>query len=290
MTDQRPADSSASGKARALALSCHPIPTLAVTAISAGLAALAGLSLGRAALLIAAVFAGQLSIGWSNDAIDAARDRATARADKPVARGAVSPHTVAVAAGVALVVAVVLSLALGWLPGLAALTVVACGWAYNLGLKGSPASFVPYAIAFGILPAVATLSAPDPAWPAPRAMLMGALFGVSAHLANVLPDLDDDVENGVRGLPHRMGARTTAIACPILLAAACLVVLLGTSDVADRGIEAWRWAAAAALVLLAAAGVVVAVRRPAGRALFGIVIVTALIAVVLFAVSGRALT
>jgi 4-hydroxybenzoate polyprenyltransferase len=273
---------------RALALSCHPIPTIAVTAISAGLAALAGLSLGRAALMVAAVFAGQLSIGWSNDAIDAARDRATARADKPVARGSVSPRTVGVAAAVALVAAGILSLALGWLPGLAALTVVACGWAYNLGLKATAASFVPYAIAFGILPAVATLSAPDPAWPAPWAMVMGALFGVSAHLANVLPDLDDDVDNGVQGLPHRIGARATAVTCPVLLCAACLVVLFGTTG--GGAVGGWRWPAAAALVALAGVGVAVAVRRPRSRALFLVVIVTALIAVALFAVSGSALT
>ncbi|MET0864959.1 MAG: UbiA family prenyltransferase, partial [Nakamurella sp.] len=179
---------------RALALSCHPIPTLAVTAISAGLAALAGLTLGRSVLLVAAVFAGQLSIGWSNDAIDAARDRVSERTDKPVASGAVSPRLVAVAAGVALVVAVVLSLALGVLPGLASLTVVACGWLYNIGLKATVFSFVPYAIAFGTLPAIATLSRQPPEWPAPWAVLAGALFGVSAHLANVLPDLDDDVQ------------------------------------------------------------------------------------------------
>jgi 4-hydroxybenzoate polyprenyltransferase len=288
MTEHRAGAVPPAGVLRALALSCHPVPTIAVTAISAGLAALAGLSLGRAALMVAAVFAGQLSIGWSNDAIDAARDRASERSDKPVARGAVSPRTVAIAAAAALVAAVVLSLALGWLPGLAALTVVACGWAYNLGLKGTVLSFVPYAIAFGILPAVATLSMPEPAWPAPWAMVMGALFGVAAHFANVLPDLDDDLHTGVRGLPHRIGARATAVACVVLLGTACLVVLLGTSGAS--GIATWRWVAAVALVVLAGAGVVVALRRPASRGLFLIVIVTALIAVVLFAVSGQALT
>ena len=129
----------------------------------------------------------------------------------------------------------VLSLALGWQPGLASLTVVACGWLYNLGLKATVFSFVPYAIAFGILPAVATLALPDPVWPAPWAMVAGALFGVSAHLANVLPDLDDDVETGVRGLPHRIGARATAVACPVLLGAASLVILLGTSGGSGTG-------------------------------------------------------
>ena len=52
---------------RALVLSCHPIPSLGVTAISAGLVSLADLPLGRGALVIGAVFTGQLSIGWSND-------------------------------------------------------------------------------------------------------------------------------------------------------------------------------------------------------------------------------
>ncbi len=278
----------AGGVARALALSCHPLPTLAVTAISAGLAALAGLSLDRGALLVAAVFAGQLSIGWSNDAIDAARDRATARSDKPVARGAVSLRLVGIAAGAALATAIVLSLALGVLPGLASLTVVACGWLYNLGLKATAFSFVPYAIAFGMLPAVATLSLPDPTWPAPWAMVAGALFGVSAHLANVLPDLDDDVDTGIRGLPHRIGLRATAVACPVLLGAASLVILLGTSG--STGTAAWRWVAATALVVLIGAGIAVGLRQPRSRALFLIVIAAAIIAVVLFAVSGQSLT
>ncbi len=273
---------------RGLALSCHPLPTVAVTAISAGLAALAGLSPARGALLVAAVFAGQLSIGWSNDAIDAARDRATHRSDKPVAQGAVSTRTVGIAAGVALAIAVVLSLALGPLPGLASLAVVACGWLYNLGLKATVFSFVPYAIAFGMLPAVATLALPEPVWPAPWAMVAGALFGVSAHLANVLPDLDDDLDTGVRGLPHRIGARATAVACPVLLGAASLVILFGTAGPGGPG--PWRFVAAAGLVALAGAGVVVALRRPKSRALFVIVIAAAIIAVVLFAVSGQSLT
>ncbi len=113
---------------RSLALCCHPIPTLGVTAISAGLAAVVGLSPSRALLVVVAVFAGQLSIGWSNDFIDAARDRVSKRTDKPVARGAVSSRLVAISAGSALLVAVVLSFALGLLASIPALTLVTCGW------------------------------------------------------------------------------------------------------------------------------------------------------------------
>ncbi|HEX2804775.1 MAG TPA: hypothetical protein VHN80_01225, partial [Kineosporiaceae bacterium] len=49
--------------ARALALACHPLPTVAVTGISGGLAALAGLGMVRGLLLVTAILAGQLSIG-----------------------------------------------------------------------------------------------------------------------------------------------------------------------------------------------------------------------------------
>ena len=124
--------------ARALALACHPLPTVAVTAISAGLAALAGLGLERGLLLVTAILAGQLSIGWSNDSIDAARDLATDRRDKPVARGTITTRTVGIAAVLALVGCVIASLALGWAAGLASIVVAASGWAYNLARRRHP--------------------------------------------------------------------------------------------------------------------------------------------------------
>jgi len=271
---------------RALALACHPLPTAAVTAISAGLAALAGLGLGRGLLLVVAILAGQLSIGWSNDSIDAARDRATERMDKPVARGAVTTRTVGFAAVLALVVCVIASLALGWAAGLASIVVAASGWAYNLGLKATPLSWLPYAVAFGVLPAVATLAAPVPSWPAPWAVISGALFGVSAHLANVLPDLTDDAETGVRGFPHRLGARASAVGCTAALFVASMVILFGSG----AELTAWRWIAAVVLGLIALAGVIIGLRRPTSRALFTLVIAVAVADLVLFAVSGASLT
>src|SRR5207245_879103 len=103
---------------------------------------------------------GQLSIGWSNDWIDAGRDAVAGRRDKPAARGIVGPRTLAVAAVGALVVAVGLSLGLGWRPGVVALVLVGAGWAYNLGLKGTPLSGVAYLVGFGALPAAAYLAVP----------------------------------------------------------------------------------------------------------------------------------
>jgi 4-hydroxybenzoate polyprenyltransferase len=211
----------------ALARASHPAPTLAVTVFSALLAASAGTPLRTGVLLVAAVFAGQLSIGWSNDRIDAARDRAVGRSDKPVAAGAVGERTVEIAVALAVAACVALSSALGWRAALTHLGAVACGWLYNIWLKSTPLSWLPYAVAFAALPAVATLALPTPAAPAAWVLTAGALLGCAAHLANVVPDLAEDDRTGVRGLPHRLGARGSLGLAAVLLLCASVVVALG---------------------------------------------------------------
>ena len=99
--------------ALALWRATHPGPTLVVTILAGILGISAGVDGWRLVLLIGAVFAGQLSVGWSNDAIDAGRDAAVARPDKPIARGDITRRAVAVAAGVALAGALALSALLG---------------------------------------------------------------------------------------------------------------------------------------------------------------------------------
>src|SRR3712207_3024003 len=136
-----------------MALATHLGPTLAVTVVATLLGVAAGVPAGRAVLLCAAVLAGQASIGWSNDWLDADRDRAVERADKPVVQGAVTPSRLRTAALVAAALAVVLSLLLGVVPGVLLLVLVASGWAYNAGLKRTVLSAVPYVTGFGALPA-----------------------------------------------------------------------------------------------------------------------------------------
>src|SRR4051794_235799 len=86
---------------RAVALlgACHPGPAFAVTVLAGLLARAVGLAPGGIALVVVAVLAGQLSIGWSNDLIDLARDRTVGRADKPLVDGRVSEPTVRLACG-----------------------------------------------------------------------------------------------------------------------------------------------------------------------------------------------
>jgi 4-hydroxybenzoate polyprenyltransferase len=210
---------------RGLIVACHPLPCLAVTTFATAWALALGLSPARAALLALAVLLGQLSIGWCNDWVDAPRDRAVGRRDKPVVQEAVPVRLLGDYAFVALGCCAAASLALGVLPGLVHLTGVASGWAYDLFLKPTVVSPLAYAVAFGALPAVATLAADPPHWPAAGVLAGGALLGTAAHFANTVGDADQDAATGVRGLPQRLGPTVSLRVSAVLVALAGCALL-----------------------------------------------------------------
>ncbi|MFT7839817.1 UbiA family prenyltransferase [Saccharothrix sp. BKS2] len=265
------------GLARGLLEACHPVPGLAVTLVAVALAVGTGLTPGRVALLGAAVFTGQLSIGWSNDWVDAARDRAVGRTDKPVATGAVPPAVIATAASTALVTTIVMSSLLGVIAAAALLIGVAAGWAYNLGLKATVWSGATYLIAFGALPVAPYVASPGQPWPPWWVPVVGALLGFGAHFANVLPDLRADAETGVRGLPHRLGPRTGVIVMAGALAAASVV--LGVAPATTS--TAFALTVSATGIALAAATTAAAVRAPRGPLAFRLTIGIAVLDVAL---------
>jgi 4-hydroxybenzoate polyprenyltransferase len=205
---------------------CHPAPAVSVSVLITVLAVASGRDTVGCLLVGAAVLTGQLSVGWSNDRVDLARDRRAGRGDKPLARGDVRPGTVSAAAVCALAACVPLSLASGVLAGTAHVAGVAAAWAYNLGLKRTVLSWLPYALGFGLLPAFVTLGLPGHPWPAAWVLTAGALIGVGAHATNVLPDIGDDLAAGVRGLPQRLGRRgaRSLAACALLGASAALIL------------------------------------------------------------------
>ena len=217
----------------ALVRATHQGPAFAVTLVAVLLAVAAGVGSGRTVLLGAAVLAGQASIGWSNDWIDADRDLRVGRADKPVVQGVVTPALLRTAALGSLALSIVLSLLLGLVSGLLLLVLVASGWAYNLGLKRTAASGLPYLTGFGSLPAGVVAAAPGtpaaPWW----LVAAGAALGGAAHVANVAPDVVDDLATGVRGLPHRLGAVPSAVAGALLLGGATLLLVLGPAGPPD---------------------------------------------------------
>lgn len=267
----------------ALAASCHPGPVVAVTAFAAALAVVAGDGAGTSVLLTLAVFAGQLSIGWSNDRLDAHRDRAVGRTDKPLAAGALSPRVADTAIVAALAALVGLSFALGWPAALLNLATVASGWAYNLGLKATWFSAVPYAFSFGALPGVATLAAPGHPGPAVWAVATGALLGIAANLTNALPDLAQDRATGMLGLPHRIGARPALAMSAGLLVAATAVVVVGPPGRPS----AVRWVGLAIVLAAVAIAVPAFWRHPGSRLPFGGLIAAVAVDVALLVAGGH---
>lgn len=278
-----PARRAAPGRTLAgLVRASHAGPTVVVTGLSTALAVGLAAPPRTVLLVLVVVLAGQLSIGWSNDWLDAARDRAVARADKPVVAGTVTARLLRGAAGAAVVVSVLASLPTGALAAGTHLVAVAAGWAYNLGLKATAASWLPYALAFALLPGFVVLALPGPGRPAGWLLAVGALLGVGAHLANVLPDLEDDAATGVRGLPHRLGRRAASVLAPAVLAVAVVVAVLGPPGPP-------RAAAATVGVVAVLVGVVaglVGLRRGRSRAPFTLAMVVAVLCVVVLGLSG----
>jgi 4-hydroxybenzoate polyprenyltransferase len=258
---------------------CHPEPTAAVTLVATLLAVATGRGPAGVLAVAAAVLASQLAVGWSNDALDAVRDAAVGRPDKPIVAGTVSRRTVAVAA----VAAAVLTPPLALLSGVAAAAVATLGLLsallYNWPLKFTAASVLPYTLSFAALPAFVVLGVARPAW---WLIAAGALLGAGAHFANVLPDFDDDARTGVRGLPHRIGARASAGAAGGLLFAATAVLAFG-----PPGPPSWPGlvAFAGAVVVLVLGGYV-AGRRPGSRAVFRSVLLVAVLDVALLLSAG----
>ncbi len=263
----------------ALLRSAHPGPAVAVTLVAVILAIGAGLEPWRVALLGLAMILDQLSVGWSNDAIDADRDRAAGRRDKPVALGLVSRRFVLAAASTAAAVSLLLFAPLGWAAAVAHLVFLASAWAYNLGVKATIASIAPYLVSFGLLPSLVTLASAEPAVAPWWATGAGALLGAAAHVANVLPDLADDAATGVRGLPHRLGPVTSGVVIAASLAGAGALVVLGPGAPTPWGL------AGLAVIVVIALVIVARVRRPT-RLMFQLIMVAALLDVVLLAVGG----
>ena len=243
----------------------HAGPGLTVVVVGLAFGVVAGRhdpDLGRLGLLVGLLACNQYSAGALNDAVDAPADAATGR-DKPIPAGAISRRaaaTLAVGAGLA-------SLVFGALLGPATLALavagLACAWAYDLWLKGTVASVLPFALALPLVPLFGYCAAgrfPAVLW---WAWPIGALAAVAVHLADSLPDVETDRAAGVHGLATLLGVRRAAI----LVAAgylAMLALVVGSGMAAgDRLVVL---GGAAVSLVLAAATLAVGVRgRPEDR-------------------------
>ena len=201
----------------------HFGPTVLVVSITFVLA-LTQFSIGDAAFIALAFLLGQLVVGWTNDLVDFPRDKAADRLNKPLVAGTITESTLKICVVVALVSALIISLVSPLGIGGSAIHFLALlsATAYNVKLKSTVLSVVPYVFSFGALPWAIYLAAGTrpPTW-----IVLGfILFASAFHFLNVLKDLETDVAQQVMGLPQVIG-RTKSIVTAAILA------VLGIVDV-----------------------------------------------------------
>ena len=207
---------------RAYIKASHFGPTLLITAISFALATRLWWS-GPAFVIAFTVCLGQLLIGWSNDLYDYEDDVQHNRVNKPLVAGTLTVLQLRRAVFILLPIAILANLIgpFGLKGGAVYLLGVSCGIAYNFYFKFSKLSPLPYAIACAALPASIFLAASrtPPIW----VLAVGSMLGVAFHFANVLKDLNQDVESAIGGLPQRVGKGFSILIILVLIALAISV-------------------------------------------------------------------
>ncbi len=205
----------------------HFGPTMLVTSISYFFAQLYWWE-GPSMVIAFAFFCGQLVVGWSNDLIDYQDDVRHKRLNKPLVAGLITPKFLQRWLQVMVPIAILVNLfgPLGFIGGGLSLFAVAWAVAYNFYFKFNVFSPLPYAVAFAALPSCMAFSKDQmpPLW----MWVGGALFGVAAHFLNVIKDMKQDNQSGIKGLPQRVGTKASVFVAVLLIASG--ITLLALSD------------------------------------------------------------
>ena len=206
----------------------HPFPSLLVTLLTLALVPLAdrGAPPARYIALGLGMLCFQFTIGLVNDLADREQDRA-AKPWKPLASGRLpvaAARALALGLGFAGLL-LTLTLPIGaWPIGAAGF---GCGLVYDVWLKRTGFSWLPYSLAFPLIP-VWVYVASD-AWDALLwwTLPLGSVLGLALHLANQAPDASNDA-----GLPGRLGeARSRLLALALFgLAAAAVATVLAVES------------------------------------------------------------
>jgi len=151
----------------------------------------------------------QFAIGALNDIVDLPADREHVP-PKPIPTGLVSLQEARVAAVTAAVVGLTIAAMNGPVVGGLAVVVLAIGAAYDVFAKGTPWSWVPFAVGIPVLPIYGWVGATGGLHPAFAALIpMAVLAGAALAIANARADLDTDLAAGTRSVATALGRRTS---------------------------------------------------------------------------------
>lgn len=215
--------------------------------MAGGVAAVAGAGDGLAFRVGLAMTLLQLGIGAVNDVVDASRD-AGHKPGKPIPAGLVTPAAatrlaiVCFAGGLGLAWSV--SLGLGGLAVLAAVI----GLGYDLRLKGTAWSWLPFAVGIPLLPVFGWLAATGGLPPSSAILVpVAAAAGAALAIGNALVDVERDRAAGSSSIALALGPDRAG------RAGAGLLGLVWVATVGSAGIAR---AASGQVAILAAAGAV----------------------------------
>jgi 4-hydroxybenzoate polyprenyltransferase len=168
----------------------------------------------------------QFSISALNDWADADLDAKAGRR-RPIPLGVLPRNTALLAAVVFAVAAMVVSAfsGFGLLPFALVVIGIGCGWAYDLKLKRTPLSFLPFALAFPLMPVWVGVIAGHALSSLVLIFLAGAPLATAINLADAIPDLQADRAAGVTTLAVALGTPRAELAAAGLLLAGSIVAI-----------------------------------------------------------------
>ena len=173
----------------------------------------------------------QFGIGTVNDIVDAPRD-AGRKAGKPIPAGLVSSSAARVLATACFATGILLAAAASIPTGLLAVIGIAIGLAYDLRLKGTAWSWLPFAVGIPILPVFGWIGVTG-TLPAAFLVLLPAAVAAGAALAigNALVDVERDRAASVSSIAVALGpARAWRVAAALM--ASILAAAVGSVAVA----------------------------------------------------------
>jgi len=199
----------------------------------------------------------QFAIGALNDIIDAPADLGR-RPPKAIPAGLVTIDQVRVLVVLCAAIGLGLASPSGAAVLAVAVAVLGIGFAYDVAAKGTPWSWLPFAIGIPLLPVYGWLGVTG-MLPAAFVILlpMAFLAGAGLAIANARSDLDADRRSGTRSVATALGGRRSWWAGVALMAAATAIGLLFIRP------AAW---SPATLALVATGTAVVAIGLNVGRA------------------------